>query len=178
VQYYYGSKDGLVAAIFADRLGSLAERRSLLKSRVAPHDLRARFEAHILPLFELAESGSNFYISFVEELERSGAAQVFAGSKDVVQAQDEFLRDMQPLLAQVPEPVRSLRLHHVQSFSLHVAAERERAARRHAIAVPFGLFVETVVDGCTGYLVAPVGHEVRRMAKSLKKVDPGRAFLV
>jgi len=42
VVYHFGSKEGLVGAIFAYRLPQLMQRRELLKARVVPGDLHAR----------------------------------------------------------------------------------------------------------------------------------------
>src|SRR3954453_7384357 len=71
VAYHFGSKEGLIQAIFGYRLPQLLQRRELLKARLHPGDLRARLEAHLLPVLELAESREGSYLSFLEQLERS-----------------------------------------------------------------------------------------------------------
>ncbi len=169
IQYHFGSKEGLLRAIFAFRLGDLVQRRNLLRARVDVNDLRGRFEAHIVPLLELAESGESHYVSFVEQLERSGAADVFANQEDVQQSRKDFVNDMSRLLKHVPSPARTMRIEQVQALSLHTAADRERAVNRGGPLVPFGLFVSAVVDGFTGFLAAPVSEETRRQARRTKR---------
>ncbi|MBV8951213.1 MAG: TetR/AcrR family transcriptional regulator [Actinobacteria bacterium] len=169
IQYHFGSKDGLLRSIFAYRLADLVQRRNLLRARVDPDDLRSRFEAHIVPLLELAESGQSHYVSFVEQLERSGAAEVFAKQQDVQQSRNEFVGDMSRLLKHVPLPARTMRIEQVQALSLHTAAERERAVNRRGPLVPFGLYVSAVVDGFTGFLAAPVSEETRQQAARSKR---------
>ncbi len=74
IQYHFGSRDGLLAAILVYRLRDLTHRRTLLRSRAERGDLRANLEAHLLPLVELAELRGSHYASFVEQLQRSAAS--------------------------------------------------------------------------------------------------------
>jgi AcrR family transcriptional regulator len=165
IQYHFGSKDRLLQAILAYRLGDLLQRRALLKARVDPDDLRGRFEAHILPLLEMAESPDSYYVSFLEQLSRSGDAHVFANQPEVQQSNDDFTADMRRLLQKLPEPARGMRIQQAQVLSLHTAAERELAVNRGGPVVPFGLFVSSVVDGFAGFLAAPASDETRRLAR-------------
>lgn len=169
IQYHFGSKEGLLRAIFAYRVADLVQRRNLLRARVDPDDLRGRFEAHIVPLLELAESGDSHYVSFVEQLERSGGATVFADQEHVQQSRNDFVRDMSRLLKHVPATARTMRIEQVQALSLHTAAERERAVNRGGPLVPFGLFVSAVVDGFTGFLAAPVSEDTLRRATRTRR---------
>ena len=77
VRYHFGTKQDLLAAIFTYRLDELMRRRAQLAERADPADLRARVEAHLLPLVELAEAPDSHYVGFVEQLQRSGAIDVF-----------------------------------------------------------------------------------------------------
>src|SRR5436309_15005638 len=74
VHYYFGSKEGLIAAIFRHRLPQLISERRLLAARCEPDDLRSRLEAHYLPVLSLAEAEDNHYVSFVEQLQRRAMA--------------------------------------------------------------------------------------------------------
>jgi AcrR family transcriptional regulator len=163
IQYHFGSKDDLLRAIFAYRLGDLMHRRALLRARANPDDLRAQLEAHVLPLIELAESPDSSYVSFIEQLQRAGAVEVLLHQSDAVKSQNEFASGMQRLLAHIPEPARSMRIRQVQDLVVHLAAERERAVRRNDAAVPFALFVSGVVDGLAGFLEAPASPETKRV---------------
>src|SRR5438552_494858 len=74
VHYYFGSKDGLIAAIFHHRLPQLISERRLLTARCDPNDIRSRFEAQYLPVLNLAEAPDNYYVSFVEQVQRRAMA--------------------------------------------------------------------------------------------------------
>src|SRR5438105_6212398 len=54
VHYHFGSKEGLIAAIFQHRLPQIIRERQLLAARCDPGDLRSRLEAHFLPVLLLA----------------------------------------------------------------------------------------------------------------------------
>ena len=162
IRYHFGSKDDLLRAIFAYRLGDLMQRRALLRARANPEDLRAQLEAHVLPLLELAESPDSSYISFIEQLQRAGAVDVFVHQPDAMQSQQEFSAGMQRLLRHIPEPARAMRIQQAQDLAVHLAAERERAIRRDDTVVPFAVFVSGVVDGLAGFLEAPASPETSR----------------
>jgi AcrR family transcriptional regulator len=173
IQYHFGSKDDLLRAIFAYRLGDLMQRRTLLRARANPDDLREQLEAHVLPLIQLAESPDSSYVSFIEQLQRAGAVDVLLHQSDAVKSQDEFASGMQRLLAHIPESARSMRIQQVQDLAVHIAAERERAVRRNDAAVPFALFVSGVVDGLTGFLEAPASAETNKLiARSSPSTTP------
>ncbi|EFC85290.1 TetR/AcrR family transcriptional regulator [Parafrankia sp. EUN1f] len=162
VHYHFGSKSQLIEAIFAHRLPQLVQRRALLLARSDRDDLRARFEAQLLPVLELAESPDNFYVSFVEQLQRSEESGALAHSAEIQRSQQDFLEDMRRLLAHLDEPVRTMRIREVQELSVHAAARRERAIVAGEQVSPFGLFVSTLIDGFTGHLEAPMSPETRR----------------
>src|SRR5689334_21286052 len=108
IQYHFGSKDDLLRAIFAYRLGDLMQRRALMRARAHPDDLRGQLEAHVLPLVELAESPDSSYVSFIEQLQRSGQVDVFTNQSEAMKSQEEFISVMQRLLPHIPEPARSM----------------------------------------------------------------------
>ncbi|MET0901900.1 MAG: helix-turn-helix domain-containing protein, partial [Acidimicrobiales bacterium] len=74
VHYHFGSKPGLIAAIFRYRLPQIISDRRLLAARCDPDDLRSRFEAHFLPVLAMAEATDNHYVSFVEQIQRMDLA--------------------------------------------------------------------------------------------------------
>jgi AcrR family transcriptional regulator len=163
IRYHFGSKDDLLRAIFAYRLSDLMQRRALLRARANPDDLRAQLEAHILPLIELAESPDSSYVSFIEQLQRAGAVDVFLHQSNAMQSQEEFASRMRRLLPHIPEPARSMRIQQAQDLAVHLAAERERAIRRNDTVIPFALFVSGVVDGLAGFLEAPASAETEQL---------------
>ncbi|WP_211284604.1 TetR/AcrR family transcriptional regulator [Mycobacterium alsense] len=163
IRYHFGSKDDLLQAIFSYRVNDLMQRRALLRARAHPDDLRAQLEAHVLPLIELAESPDSSYVSFIEQLQRTGAVDVFLHQSNAMNSQEEFTSGMQRLLQHIAEPARSMRIQQAQDIAVHLAAERERAIRRDDVVVPFALFVSGVVDGLAGFLEAPTSTETDRL---------------
>jgi AcrR family transcriptional regulator len=182
VHYYFGSKEGLIAAIFRHRLPQLLSERRLLAARCDPDDLRSRFEAHYLPVLNLAEATDNHYVSFVEQLQRralaTGAATPgFADLPDAGQrSHDEFRRDLERLLAHLDEPARWMRISEAELLCLHAAADRERAVASGAAIPTFELFVTCLLDGITGFLTAPVSEATRsRLGHAPDTTDPRSA---
>jgi AcrR family transcriptional regulator len=169
IRYHFGSKEDLLRAIFTYRLGDLTQRRALLRARANPDELRSQLEAHVLPLIELAESPDSSYVSFIEQLQRAGAVDVFMHQSDAIKSQADFITEMQRLLPHIPEPARSMRIQQAQDLAVHLAAERERAIRRNDASVPFALFVSGVVDGLAGFMEAPASVETNQL---ISRVHP------
>jgi AcrR family transcriptional regulator len=159
VHYHFGSKEGLIAAIFEHRLPRITSERRLLAARCDPDDLRSRFEAHYLPVLNLAEAPDNHYVSFVEQLQRrargAGTAADLALPEDGRRSNDELHRDLQRLLPHLDEPLRTMRIADAQVLCVHAAADRELAVAAGADRPPFALFVNSLFDGLTGFLAAP-----------------------
>ncbi len=163
VTYHFGSKDGLLAAIFSFRVNDLIRSRDLLRARVDPDDLPGTVEAHIVPLLELAENPDSSYIAFVEQLQRVGHP-VIVGHPDVARSRQAFVDDMDRLLRHIDEPIRSLRIELAQDIGLHLAAERERSVIRGDGGPSFGLFVGTTVDCVVGMLSVGVSEATKASA--------------
>jgi hypothetical protein len=102
-------------------------------------------------------------VSFIEQLQRAGAVDVFIHQANAMKSQEEFTSGMQRLLSHIPEPARSLRIQQAQDLAVHLAAERERAIRRDDAIVPFALFVSGVVDGLAGFLKTSASAETDRL---------------
>jgi AcrR family transcriptional regulator len=161
VHYHFGSKNGLIQAIFRYRLSRIIEDRRLLLSRCDTSDLRSRFEAHNLPVFVLAEATDNHYVSFVEQLQRHELA--FGPSlanlpEEGQRSNDEFYRDLELLLDHLDAPLRRLRISEAQKSCLHAAADRERSVASAPDVPPFELFVSSLFDGILGFLSAPASE--------------------
>ena len=181
VHYHFGSKAALIAAIFRHRLPRLIDERRLLSARCDPDDLRARLEAHFLPVLSLAESTDNHYVSFVEQLQRHALASQ-EGLLDLPpegqRSNDEFRADLDRLLDDLPDPLRSLRIAEAQAVCIHAAADRERLVSSGAPSVPFELFVGSILDGIGGFLTAPPSDATRRWLRGDRQLaDPALRLL-
>jgi AcrR family transcriptional regulator len=167
VHYYFGSKDGLIAAIFRHRLPQLIGERRLLAGRCDPDDLRSRFEAHYLPVLNLAEAIDNHYVSFVEQLQRRAMASGNPSDlphlpEEGQRSHDNFRRDLEAMLTHLEKPLRRMRVTDSELFCLHAAADRERAVASNAKRPSFELFASSLFDGLTAFLAAPASETTRR----------------
>jgi len=165
VHYYFKSKHGLIAAIFRHRLPQLVNERRLLAARCDPSDLRSRLEAQFLPILTMAEAPDNHYVSFVEQLqrhERGTAGDLLDLPPDGQRSVDDFRHDLGELLADLPAPLRTMRIAEAQAFCIHAAADRERAVATGAAALPFALFANSLLDGIAGFLSAPASAATQR----------------
>lgn len=168
VHYHFGSKEGLIQAIFGHRLPQIISERRLLAARCDRTDVRSRFEAHNLPALMLADAADNHYVSFVEQLQRHelafgpGLAELPEEGRS---SNDFFRHDLDKLLHHLEQPLRQMRIIEAQAMCLHAAADRERAVASGADLVPFELFVSSLLDGITGFLSAPASEATRRLAR-------------
>ncbi len=176
VHYHFGSKRGLVAAIFQHRLPQIISERRLLAARCDPDDVRSRFEAHYLPILHLAESPDNHYVSFVEQLqrrERGSGPELGALPVEGARSNDEFRRDLDRLLGHLEAPLRQMRITDAQVLCVHAAADREQSVVNGAARPPFELFVQALLDGITGFLSAPASHAtLRRLDRAGRSGSP------
>ncbi len=161
VNYHFGSKEGLIAAIFQYRLPQLTSERKMLAARSDPDDLRSRFEAYYLPVLNIAEATDNYYVSFVEQLQRRWASTGASAPLPDLPTEgqhsiEDFRNDLERLLPHLDAPLRRIRIATAMSTSLYAAADRERAVAGDVERPPFELFVSALLDGIVGFLEAPV----------------------
>jgi AcrR family transcriptional regulator len=184
VHYHFGSKEGLIAAIFHHRLPQLISERRLLTARCDPNDLRSRFEAQYLPVLNLADASDNHYVSFVEQVQRRAMAsdrntfELPELPDEGQQSHEEFRLDLDRLLALLDEPLRSLRISEAEVLCLHAAADRDRAVGSGARRPPFELFVNSLFDGITGFLTAPPSEATTRWLERTDHVADQRLRLL
>lgn len=164
VHYHFGSKEGLVEAIFRYRLPQLISERRLLAAQCDVSDVRSRFSAHFLPVLHMAEDPANHYVTFVEQLQRRGMAAggtALALPDEGVASDEAFRRDMDRLLSDLAPELRRMRITGAQLLCLHAAVDRELAVSSGSDIAPFDLFVSAMFDGITGYLLAPASDATR-----------------
>ena len=174
VHYHFGSKGGLIAAIFRHRLPQLVSERELLAARCDPDDLRSRLEAHFLPVLRLAESPDSRYVSFVDQLQRDALGTpegMLDLPPDGQRSNDEFREDLDRLLTDLPEPLRQLRIAEAQALCVHAAADRERAVTASVPSVSFEVFAGSILDGVTGFLAAPPSDATLRSLGGTRPLD-------
>jgi AcrR family transcriptional regulator len=165
VRYHFGSKSGLIFAIFQHRLPEIVSQRRLLVARSDQGDLRSRLEAQILPVLAMSNDPENHYVSFVEQIQRGGQGHPEDLRELPPEGQasnEEFRRDLEAILTDVPETLRTFRIDQAQLLSLHAGADRERAVQSGSVTVSFELFANALLDGIAEFLSAPASTETLR----------------
>lgn len=187
VQYYFGSKEGLIKAILQYRMRPINDRRlamlGMIERQGRTDDLRSLVEAMVYPLAESLQHGSR-YLRFVAHL-----------SSDPVY--DQILTDDPPLLDSTREGAErvvalehaalrwlpaSLRTQRVQmahwmlvrAFALY---ERELEAGSQPV-VPTAVLAANLVDMIVGMMAARLSPGTRRLMRSATRGSPnGRKTL-
>jgi AcrR family transcriptional regulator len=172
VQYHFGSKEGLVQAIFEYRLPELTGRRSILIARQRPDDIRSWVECYVLPILELGEQADSHYLSFVAMLQQHGRRDVFEKlPARVLEPASAFRDQMAALLTHLTEPLCTHRASQAMAFSVHASADRERARAAGLPVLPFAVHVNDLLDGLVGFLLAPVSPATLDALSAVKDTD-------
>lgn len=159
-QYHFGSKEGLVEAVVATRMGAVgARRRELLDALDADPARRDLVEALVVPLAEhvLAGPGPSHWARF---LVQAAHDPTFARTVRLAFEGSSFrtVRDaLRAGLDHIPEPLRDRRLDHavglvVTSLAALEAGDRPGGPR----ALPAPAQIADLVDMALGVLDAPV----------------------
>jgi AcrR family transcriptional regulator len=170
-QYHFGTRDGLVDAIFETRMGPIDEaRRAMLEQLQAEGrltDVRSLCEVFIHPLAEslVSSGGESWYARFLSQVVFDPDFELLArrrypvthGLRRTIDLLDATMRDLPPVL-------RGQRLQLAASLVVHALADRERATQAGRI-VPGttpALLAADLVDAMHAVLVAPVSNAVRK----------------
>lgn len=164
-QYHFGSKEGLVEAIFALRMGTINQRRlralADLDQRGAGLDLRGLVEAYIHPLADTVEDGidgeERWYLRFLANLfAEPGGSAIRAEHRDFTAGLDEVMHRLDQVLAALPSPIRQERVLAFHILVINVLANREANGPADTGDRPIPLLVADLVDMAVGLLSAPV----------------------
>lgn len=165
--YHFGSKDGLIEAIFLYRHAATSARRRELADRIesdgAAADVRRLVEALILPLAEqfTGSPGGSRYVRFLQQVHDEPRSRGFARFRGKVDdAQIRIERLLRRALADVPRPLLDLRLRMMADQVIHAFAARERS-RGRGRSDDTALFVRNLVDVWVGALASPVSADTR-----------------
>jgi AcrR family transcriptional regulator len=162
-QYHFGSKAGLVKAIFALRMEPINDKRlralADLDARGQGMDLRGLLEAYIDPLAESVDDDGQprWYVRFLANLFAEPAGSTIRlEHPDHTAGLDEVMRRLVQLLELLPPAVRSERIFALNVLVLNVRASREANLPAAGEERPMALFVADLVDMAVGLLNAPV----------------------
>lgn len=175
VRYHFGSRDGLVEAVFAYRMARIDERRRVLVADLGlpgavDVDLRALVEALVFPLAESVgrDGTAGWYlrflrqVAFVTDVDLAAAplAEVTWGLRTVVEA-------ITAQLVHLPPALRDERVVRATELAVHALADHEvrLSAGRARVSTP--LLTADLVDA----VVAVLGAEPSR--RTLDVLDRG-----
>ena len=163
LQYHFGTKTDLVAAVWRHRLPEIeARRQAILKQKKASgrtSELRQILNAMIVPFAEQLDTGRNerSYVRFVARLHSHPLIQEaeFAspGYRETYRLVQRWLA------AELPDDLVRQRLGQLVGYFVHALADLEtRIVKRAGPATPgrAELFVSNLLDTAVGALSAPV----------------------
>jgi AcrR family transcriptional regulator len=171
-RYHFGSKEGLVNAVFQHRMVPVNERREAMLADLDGNELRGLAEAFLYPLSEqLGEPGRpSWYLRFsMQAAYVDGAAPTDLSAQPWTSGILELRRRFDAALRELAIP-DSIRRDRWDLFTGHLAgalASRERqiedAPRTHL--TDRALFLSGLVDTAVALAAAPVSAETARLAR-------------
>ena len=173
-QYHFGTREGLVDAVFEYRMGAIdARRRELLAALDAEgrgHDRRALLEAVVHPLAEELghAEGVSAYARFLEQVAFAPGFDLVADSRRDV-TKGLVVQRLLALLDELPTELRSRRVALAMRYVVHALADHERALEAHVEATPTALLVSDLVDTAEAIVTAPVSRATASELTELRR---------
>lgn len=171
-QYHFGTKDGLIDAIFELRMGTINQAR-LVRLDAAEadgrgEDVTALVEALVLPLVEAMgeEPRSSWYGRFLAEFTADPEATTRLADVDrgVMTGLRRVIAGMEAHLHSLPAPIRRQRIDLAIRMTILATAEYERRRDAgHPQAGSPAVLAAGLCDAVTGLLDAPVSASTTRL---------------
>ncbi len=169
VSYHFGSRDGLVDAVFEQRMARIDERRRAmivaLDAAGRGQDLRALLEAVIYPLADALghEDGISWYARFLRQVTLDPGFDVLAPSRiRVTRGLTTIVERLRPHLRHVPPDLRARRIALCFDLVVDALADHEARLASSLPAEPSPLLASHLVDTAAAVLTAPVSPETAR----------------
>ena len=172
VRYHFGSRQGLVDAIFTYRMARIDERRrAMLAEARRPAgargelDVRTLLQAFIFPLAESIghEDGVSWYARFLRQVVFDPGFDVFAPPRDeVARGLRAVITGLGAHIAHLPEPVRTRRILQLAQLVVHALADQESQLAHGVTVIPTSLLAADLVDCAAAVLEAPVSDSTAR----------------
>ncbi len=177
VAYQFGSREGLVEAVFEYRMSRIDERRRAMLAAAGPEpDLRTLIEAFVFPLAESLgyDDGVSWYARFLRQVLFEPDFDVFVtGGHDYTGGLSEVIAGLTRHLADLPTGLRDRRLLQVSQMAVHTLADHETAMARGGPPLPTALVVADLVDCAAAVLAAPASPETRRELARVARTRKG-----
>jgi AcrR family transcriptional regulator len=176
VQYHFGSKDGLVEAIFGYRLPRLRERRALLVAERRPRDLHGWAECVLLPVMEQGELPDSHYLGFITMLHQHGRRDILqAPPGNVPEPARACYDQLAGFLPHLPHQLRAHRISQAMALTVRAGADREIAHARDLPTLDFAVEATDLIDAATGFLQAPVSAQALTALEQAAAAGPALA---
>lgn len=177
VAYQFGSRDGLVHAVFEYRMSRIDERRrAMLVAAGDDPDLRTLLEAFIFPLAESLgyHEGVSWYARFLRQVIFEPEFDVFATThRSYTGGLRQVISGISGRLGHLPPTLRDRRLLQVAQMLIHTLADHEATMARHGSSLPTPLVVADLVDCAAAVLGAPASPETERALSRLDQKTKG-----
>jgi len=164
--YHFGSREGVVRAVFEHRMRAVDARRSALLDRLEAEDklgeARSLVGAWVRPLAEelLPRPEGNYYVRCLDQVLRAWSVIPPDVRRDLDSGWRRARRALEALLSELPPRLLTLRLTTATQQSIAALAQIELLMERRKIAQSsLPMHVENVVDMTLGGLTAPVSAE-------------------
>lgn len=161
--YHFGSRDGLVSAVFEYRMGFINARRLARMETLAREaklgDLRALTSVLVWPLAEelRPRPEGNFYLRFLERAHRRPVLVTSLTDESWLAGWRRATEALTRLLTYLPNTIVALRLRMAAQHCISGLADIEAWGSK--AAGDLSLRVETVIDSIQAGLLAPVSFE-------------------
>ncbi|WP_306363871.1 TetR family transcriptional regulator [Nocardia sp. CC227C] len=162
IQYHFGSRDGLIAAVVELRLATLEARRLELLAEQGgsstPPGVHGLLEALVIPMFELGERhGVHHYARFLTQIHThpavTDAANLDSAERTSVRV---IMQGLDRELADLPPRLRVRRLRAVTTMLFALLADFERAVEAGKVRAGDVDAWGEIIDMLAGSLTAPV----------------------
>lgn len=181
-QYHFGSRQGLLEAIFAHRMTGINARRLALLDRLdregAGDDLRSLVEAAILPLAETIGDAEHptYYVRFLSQVVfNAGFTLAGTSAASLTEGFARVLAGFNRAMADMPRPVVLERVQLVNRFIVGALSELERATAAGEVAGTWRqVLVTDLVDLGVALVSAPVSEATRERASGAAVRHPTR----
>lgn len=162
--YHFGSREGMVRAVFEHRLPAINSRRAELLAAGSgqANDMRLYVRAFILPLAEqLAERPEgNHYLRFLEQYMKQHLNEVERPFRDLAPAINDIRDNILRLLSYLPKPLAEVRFREVQTVMLATLAMMEAKLNAGMVRrADLPALVSNLIDMTVAALNAPVSPE-------------------
>jgi len=168
--YHFGSKDALIVATFDYRMERINDRRlqkldEISKSGKA-NDVRLLVGAMIFPIVEEIEKseGGNHYIRFEARTLGHPKLDFFSmWRSEHSEGLGRIYTLLKAVLPDIPKSLLSQRFGMIMELIIHSLADREifRVTAEKGSGFYAPVFINNLVDSCTGVLNAPVSSETQ-----------------